>query len=105
WRRYPYGAGGIWRSWFPPKLSGQGSSHGDFWARPRPSQRAKRETKNRAHRQKVDDPGTLEIAEQHGESLQLHWLPDCETRQHRDKARKDPPAIEEALHRIVNQQI
>jgi len=42
--------------------------------------------KDRAHRQKMDDARPVEIAEEHGEGLELHRLPNRKTRQDRDNA-------------------
>ena len=54
--------------------------------------------KNRAHRQKMHDPGAVEIPEEICENLELHRLPNRQSGQDRDDASSNHSAIKKANH-------
>src|SRR5215470_5770028 len=63
------------------------------------------ETNNRRHGEEMDITGRIIAAEQRGELLQLHRLPDREPRQHDDHTSDDDAEIEELLHGVVDREV
>ena len=60
---------------------------------------------DRAHRQKMNAPGGVEIAEQSGQFLELDRLSDRQSRKHDDNASGDDAGIKEPLHGIVDGEV
>src|SRR5664279_5155717 len=63
------------------------------------------EPDDRAHCDEMHVAGNIVAAEQRGQFLELHRLPDRETRQHDHDAGEDHAGVKHLLHRVVVREI
>src|ERR1700682_619631 len=88
----------------PPKIASAADDHGAqaFWHQHRERDMHDQKCDDRRHADKMDVTRHIIAAEQRGQVLQLHRLPDRQPRQHDHDADHDDAGIEQFLHGIVS---